>query len=402
MGAGLFLQTLSNLQRVSLGYPRTKLLLVDLDMSGTGYSVSARLQMLNRVAEQIRAIPGVRAATWSDRGLFGKFNGSFPITVEGFTASNDDDHGSLGDSVGPDYFSTVGIPMLLGRDIGEQDRQNSPLVCVINEAFAKHFFAGRNPIGKHIKTVFFNDEGEGMGRLAMTVVGVAKNARVSSLRGTIEPKFYRAAAQAGSFSTVTFEIRTHGGPSGFIDAIRKAMLRVNEELAVKNTRTLEEALREQDAQPRLIARLCTIFAFFALVLAATGIYGVLSYGISRRTNEIGIRMALGAQKRNIIGLILRETSITITFGLLCGISATAVIARLLATQLYGGNPPGPRWSLARYEHVANATQLYGVSAMDPLTIAIAVVLLAMVALIAAYLPAARAARIEPASALRHE
>lgn len=402
IGAVLFLQTLGNLQIVALGYQQGNLLLADVDTSGSGYTGTRKLQLLDSIRQRIQAVSGVRAATWSDRGLFGKFGGAFPITVEGFTSNNDDDKGSTGDSVGPRYFSTVGIPLLLGREITAQDAANSPRACVINEAFAKHFFARRNPIGKHIASIFFNDNGKNMRRLPMQVIGVAKDARTTSLRGEIEPKFYAASEQAGALSSVTFEIRTDGDPHRLTNAIRKTILQINGDLQIRNERTLREILNEQNARPRLIARLCTIFGAFALVLAAIGIYGILSFNVARRTNEIGIRMALGAQKRNIVGLIVRETSATIALGVIVGIAAAAISAQLLAVQLYGGNPTGPRWSLAHYEHVNNATQLYGVSAMDPLTIAIAIGLLVLVALTAAYLPAARAARIEPTIALRHE
>ena len=393
MGAGLFLRTLWNLQSVALGYPSRNLLLVEVDR--TGISNSQNPNLYRELVQRIRAIPGVRAATWSDRGLFSGFDGAFAIQVEGFTSRNERDGGSTGDSVGPGYFSTIGIPMLLGREIGPQDTARSQPVCVINEAFAKHFFGGRNPIGRHISYAVDDHT-----RRSLEVIGVAQNARVNSLRGNIDPKFYTGSDQTGNTSWL--EIRTWSDPTRISNEVRKTILAVNANLDIQSERTLLQTLAAQNAQRRLVAQLSSIFGILALILAATGIYGVLSYNIARRTNEIGIRMALGAGKRRVIGMILQETGLMIAAGAIAGLAVAAAITRLIASQLYGAGATGPRWSLARYEHVDSATQLYGVTAMDPLTIAAAVGLLGAVALIAAYIPAARAARVDPVRELRHE
>ncbi len=385
LGAGLFLQTLRNLQTVSLGYPKENLLLVNVDRSG------AALQPVNldhALTTRVRAIPGVRGVTYSDRPLFNGFDGAFAIKPEGFTSRREEDRGSTGGFVGPAYFSTIGIPMLAGREIGPRDGPASPRVCVINEAFAKHFFAGRNPIGKHLTITSGSLE----------IVGVAKDARVNSLRGAIEPKFYAAADQnSGAFS---FEIRTIGDPSRIVHAVRSSVLGVDENLSISDVQTLDQKIDAQNAQPRLIADVCTIFGVIALFLAAIGIYAVLSYNVARRTNEFGIRMALGAERSRITGMVLEETGLMIVAGLLAGVTAAAAAARLLAAQLYGVKAAVPRWSLASYEHVDSATQLYGIGAMDLLTIAGTICILIAIALIAAYIPAARAAQVDPASALR--
>jgi ABC-type antimicrobial peptide transport system permease subunit len=177
---------------------------------------------------------------------------------------------------------------------------------------------------------------------------------------------------------------------------------VNGSLDIKTVQTLGETLAAQNAQPRLVAELSSIFGVLALILAATGIYGVLSYNVARRTNEIGIRMALGASVRSVTSMILKETGIMIATGVIAGSIIAGVCTNLLAPQLYGPAASGPRWSLASYEHVDTATQLYGVTAMDPLTITSVIGLLALTALLAAYIPAMRAARIDPISALRRE
>jgi predicted permease len=387
LGAGLFLQTLRNLQSVSLGYARQNLLLVDVDTSGV---TRQPVSLDQELAARIGGIPGVRGVTYSDRPLLNGFGGAFAIGVEGFTSASEQDRGSAGGFVGPGYFSTIGIPMLGGREIGPRDQRTAPRVCVINEAFAKHFFAGRNPIGKHLT----------INSGSVEIVGIAKDARVNSLRGAIEPKFYAAADQnSGAFS---FEIRTVRDPHHLVNVVRRRILGVDRNLFISDVRTLDQKIYEQNAQPRLIADVCATFGVIALFLAALGIYAVLSYNVARRTNEFGIRMALGAERSRLTRMILEETGRMIVAGLLAGGIAAAAAARLLAAQLYGMAPTGPRWSLARYEHVDSATQLYGIGPMDPLTIVGTSCILVAVALLAAYVPAARAARVDPAAALRHE
>jgi predicted permease len=387
VGAGLFLQTLQNLQTVSLGYPRENLLLIDLDFSGVG---QAPVKLDRELAARIRAIPGVRQVAYSDRPLLNGFDGSYAIEVEGFTSAREEDRGSAGSFVGPEYFSTIGIPILTGRAIGPHDATTSPHICVINEAFARHFFSGRNPIGKHLM----------ISSVPTEIVGITKDARVNSLRGTIEPKFYAAADQnSGAFS---FEIRTIGDPHRLQNVIRRSLLSIDENLSISDMQTLAEKIHIQNAEPKLIADISTTFGVIALFLAAIGIYAVLSYNVVQRRSEFGIRMALGAEQNRITRMILKQTGLMIVAGLIVGVISAAAAARVLAAQLYGINPTGPRWSLAHYEHVDSATQLYGISAMDLPTIAVTICILVTSALTASYIPAVRAARVDPASVLRQE
>jgi putative ABC transport system permease protein len=374
IGAGLFLRTLWNLQAVNLGYPKEKLLMVTVDGATAGYKGTQLSSLWRELTDRLRALPGIQGATYSINGLFSGSESGDEIDVEGFTPQNDKDKSSRFDIVGPQYFSTVGIPLLLGREFGAQDTASSPKVCVINDAFAKKFFAGRSPIGRHV-TEKFGDR-----RTAFEVVGIAKDARDHRLRGDIPPRFYIPGDQfmSGPSDWSTFEIRTAGDPEQILKAVRKTILGVNGDLPIDNARPLAENIDRANDQPRMIARLCTIFGLIALLLAATGLYGVLSYGVARRTNEIGIRMALGAGRGNVIGMILRETGIMIVIGVVAGVAAAVGAAKLVASRLYG------------------------LSTMDPITLAVATVILALVALLAGYIPAARAARVNPTAALRHE
>jgi predicted permease len=373
-GAGLFLRTLWNLQSVGLGYPKEHLLLVSADGLTAGYK-DARLSFLWRdLTERLRGLPGVQGASYSINGLFSGSESADEIDVEGFTPSKDNEKFSRFDMVGPQYFSTVGIPLLLGRELGQQDTAASPRVCVINEAFAKLFFNGRNPIGRHITQKF------GGNKNAMEIVGVAKNARDHRLRGDVPPRFYIPGDQGmqGPNEWAIFEIRTAGDPEQMISSVRKAILSVNEDLPVEGARPVAVSVDRTNAQPRMVARLCSIFGIMALLLAATGLYGVLSYGVARRTNEIGIRMALGAGRGRVVKMILRETGIMIVIGVVAGVGFTAGGVQLIKSRLYG------------------------LGALDPLAVLSAVGILAVVALVAGYIPAARAARVSPTQALRHE
>jgi predicted permease len=373
-GAGLFLRTLWNLQSIGLGYPKENLLTLSVDGVSAGYK-DARLSSLWRdLTDRLRALPGVQGASYSTNGLFNGSEQAGEVDVEGFTPTKDNEKLSRFDTVGPQYFSTVGIPLLLGREIGQEDTRTAPQVCVINESFANLFFNGRNPIGRHITERLGNQ------RHTMEVVGVARNARDHRVRGDVPPRFYMPADQkmSGPNEWAFFEIRTAGDPEQMIASVRKTILSVNEDLPVEEARPLVVAVDRTNAQPRMIARLCSIFGIMALLLASTGLYGVLSYGVTRRTNEIGIRMALGAGRGSVIKMILRETGIMLVIGVAAGLGFTAGGVQLVKSRLYG------------------------LGALDPLAVLSAVGILCVVALVAGYIPAARAARVNPTQALRHE
>lgn len=394
-GAGLFLHSLYNLQAVTLGYPRGNLLLVEVNSQDAGYEGTRQERLMRQLADAIRQIPGVRNASYSGRGLFSGFEGAFPVTVEGFSSRREADRGSAGDTVGPEYFSTVGVPLVSGRPLGSSDVLNAPRVCVVNQAFVRQFFEGRNPLGRSVKTILPDAEGQSAPR-QLQVVGVSRDVRAQSLRGKIDAKFY--VAGSGSW----LEIRTATEAANLLPAVRKAIYARDENLAISEAKTLDQTIAAEDAPARLIAQLATGFGFLALMLAASGVYGLLSYEIGRRRHEIGIRLAVGARPQQVMTMLFRETGRLVALGVCAGSAAFALGARLLAMQWAGLANSGGRWSLTRYQQVDDATRLFGVQVLDPLTIAATIAVLAGVALAATLAPAVQAAHTHPLEALGDE
>jgi predicted permease len=374
IGAGLFLRTLWNLQTIALGYPKENLLQVHVDGVATGYKGPALADYYHEVAGRLGALPGVRGVTYSENGLMAGGESNTHVVADGFTPQRDEDREARYDQVGPGYFAVLGIPVLLGRELGPQDTATSARVCVVNEELAKRFFAGRNPIGLHLTRN--HDDGA-----SLEIVGVVKNSRSRSLVGEIPQRFYVPVDQGSGVQIAeraVFEIRTVGDPKSMANTARKTILSVNPDAPIVSSRSMDEVIENETFFPRLIARLSAIFGGLALLMAAIGLYGVLSYGVARRTNEIGIRMALGAGRGSVIGMILRETGVLVVIGLVAGIAAAAGCTHLIASQLYG------------------------LGELDPATFVVAVGLLGAVAFIAGYIPAARAAKVNPVQALRHE
>jgi predicted permease len=374
VGAGLFLRTLWNLQAVDLGYPKEKMLVAEVEGLSAGYKEGRLANLYHDVADRLRALPGVLAVTYSRNGLFVGHEFGDQVEVEGFRPSRDEDKFARGDEVGPAYFSTIGIPVLAGREVTARDTAKSARVCVVNEAFVKRFFAGIDPIGKHV-----TDVGGGQ-KITMEVVGVVRNARDHGLRETVFPRFYAALDQGldGIPAWADFEVRTKTDPQGMRNSVRKAILDVNGELPVRNLGSLEELIADVNVQSRLVAQLCSAFGALALALAGIGLYGVLSYGVAQRRSEIGIRMALGADRKDVVALVLGETCIVVVIGIMTGLLGSAFSTRLITTRLYG------------------------VAGMDSTTILVAVGVLLTIALIAGSIPAARAARVDPITALKYE
>jgi len=374
VGAGLLARTVYNLQRADLGFPAERLLLVRVDSREAGYDPARAGGLHRELVRQFQRIPGVRAASFSELGVFSGGNSISGIEVEGYTPKEESDRHSALDVVGPGYFSTLGIAIPLGREVLEADYAGAPRVCVINEAFAKRFFDRRNPIGMRITSI---DDDQ---RTAYQVVGVARNARTQSrLRGNVEPRYFVPAEQPPfSVRSPTFLIRTVAGAAPVMTAVRKTIERVDAALPIESARSIEEQMAPLTAQDRTTAQLAVVFGCVALTLAAIGLYGVLSYGIARRRGEIAVRIALGAQPGRVVAMILRETIGLVVAGLALGAGLAYAASRLIDSRLYGVAP------------------------QDPLTLALAAGLLLLAAIGAAYLPARRASRLDPMAGLRRE
>ena len=366
VGAGLMARTVYNLRHADVGFAAERLLLVRVDLREPGYEIARRESVLRELVDEIGRVPGVRAASFSQLGLFSGGESSATIEVEGHTRKSDDDRDSAFDRVGPKYFSTLGVPVILGRDILDGDRGDAPGVCVINEAFAQRFFERRNPLGFHV-TLSHEDGGA-----TYQVVGVARNIRMQGLRGAVEPRFYIPKSELSP----TLLIRTATDARPLMEAVRRTIQRVDAALPIMSARSIEEQMAPLTAQDRSTAQLAAAFGCVALLLAAIGLYGVLSYGVARRTGEIAVRIALGARPSGVTTMILRETVGVVAAGLALG----AVLA-------YAGS---------RLLH----SRLYGVAPQDPVTLAVATGVLLIVALAAAYMPAHRASKLDPVAALR--
>ncbi len=375
IGAGLFIRTFRNLLNVDLGYNREKLILVYVDALSAGYKEPALVGLYNTLAGEIRSIPGVKAVAYSQNGLFSGSEMGTALDVEGYAPKNRRDRGARFDLVGPNYFSSLGIPIIRGREIAPQDiSAAAPPVCVINERMARDMFAGRDPLGKQIRDLFPGSKGH------CEIIGVARNVRDHSLRGDVPRRFYTSVAHGlgGLPPGVNYEVRTVADPAQITSAIRSRVHQVNKSFNLESPRTMTQMLDQELLEEHLIAELSTFFGGLALLLASIGLYGVLSYNVTQRTSEIGIRLAIGAQKGTVMWLILRETLLLVLSGAVIGTGAAIGLARLVQSRMFG------------------------VATWDPVTIAGATVVLALVATTAALLPALRAARVDPIIALRYE
>ena len=371
--ASLLVRSLQNIRNVDLGYNREHLLLVNTDPLSAGYDKARVANFVNDMESQLAGLPGVRAVTASKNGLFSGSESGDSITVEGYTSQKEEDLEAAFDQVGANYFSAVGIPMLLGREITVQDTAASPRVAVINETMARFYFGQANPIGKK----FIIDDPEAKG--PVEIVGVSHDARDHQLKGKVQRRFYIPISQSlGTAAGVNFEIKTVGNPSAVAESVRKRLKSYDANVPIYTMRELQEQTERSISGEILIARLSSFFAGLALMLAAIGLYGVLSYSVAGRTREIGVRMALGARRSNVLGMVLQEAGTLVLLGILIGIPAA-----WLSSQLF-------------------ASMLFGLSRSDPAGMALVIAILAVIALLASFIPARRATKVDPMVALRYE
>ena len=375
IAAGLFVRTLVRLHSVAIGFNTENLLLFSLSAEQAGYDQARSAQFYETMRGRFQAIRGVRGATMSDMPLVGGWNNSNSFTLPGVPVEQDRHPSTKLALVGPSFFDTMGIPILLGRMIGRQDTAGSLRCVVVNEVFAKKFFPGVNPLGRH----FVFD-----GRPTPTdvqIVGVAKNSLYSSLKGDIPPVTYVPSSQPlhGWFiGGMFYELRTAGNPLALANTVRRLVHETDPGLPVADLTTQTSRIDSTIAPERAFASLCTCFGVLALLIASVGLYGMMAYAVSRRTNEIGIRMALGAERRRVLWMVLREVLALCVIGLIVGFGVAIETSRFVASFLFGVRPA------------------------DPFSFGLSAAILITCALAAAYAPAWRASRIDPMQALRHE
>jgi len=372
IGAGLFLRTLVNLSNVDTGFNKENVLLFGIDPPAVGYKEDLRLVGLYQQIEQrVSALPGVRAESISfftfDQGEW-----TDPVSVIGRTPTREDDMSATYNVVGPGYFATMGIPLLLGRAFGQEDTGASPKVAVINETFTRWYLPGGSPIGKH-----FGIGGDPKHSNDIEVVGVVKDAKYQNLGERPFPAAYIPYTQHVQYLN-DFEVRYTGKPEVIISEVRQAIGQIDHTLPVAYSGTLIQQVNRSLAGQSLIAQLSTFFGMLAAFLACIGIYGRAAYAVTRRTNEIGLRMALGAESSGVLWMVMRESLTLAALGVAIGIPVSLAAARVIESVLYG------------------------LKTTDPGTIALAALVMIAVAALAAYLPARRASKVDPMVALRYE
>ncbi len=370
--AGLFVRTLSNLESVPLGFNRDSILLFNLDALKAGHRDPEISTFYAGLRKRFSEIPGVRQASLSNSPLIGAGFG-LDLSLPG--EKPDDDTRLM--PVGPGFFHTMQIPLLLGRDFEERDGPASSQVAVINERFAKKNLANQNPIGRHL--ILWKDRDRGIPGRDMEIVGVAKDAVYGQLRDDIPPVVYFPYDQGYPTPRgMVFELRTTGDPLAYVGAVREIVRRADARVPLAHVKTQSAEIDQSINGEITLARLCTAFAILALAIACVGLYGTVAYNVARRTAEIGIRMALGAQRGRLVWAVLREVLLLAAVGI-----AVSVPAALAASALV-------------------ESFLFGMKANDPAALGAAVATLLTAALVAGYVPARKAARIDPMMALRQE
>ena len=373
VGAGLLVRSLQNLKDFYPGFRTDNVLLFEVNARLLGYSVAQTNALYRRLVDQIDALPGIRRTSFSSDAPFsGNFGGTSP-TIEGYQPASAGAPLIVGlNELGPHYFEALETPVLLGRDFAGGDDANGPRVAIINKRMAHDVFGDTNPIGRRLSIPGFAGD-----KSWYSIVGVVADARSEDLREAAKPMIYVPTEQTVVPAGVTFAVRTAKDPSAEAPAVLRAVAQIGR-ISVSGMRTLQDQRDDSLAEQRLVASLAGLFGILAMLLASVGLYGVMAYTVSRKTNEIGIRIALGSGRIQVAGLILREALLMVMTGFAMGIPAALATARLMRSQLYGLGP------------------------YDPATLMFAVAVMTGVALLACYPPATRAMRIDPMAALRYE
>ena len=368
VGAGLFLRTLVNLRNVDVGFDPNNLVVFRLSVPPTTYPPSRLKTFLPEMLARFSAVPGVKSTALSQQGLLSGAESTSTIWVDRHIYAPGEPHDIYRLVVSPGFTDTMGIPLIAGRALSDRDGEDAPKVVVVNQAAAKKFFGVANPIGQH-----FGFSAEKAGEVE--VVGLVRDAKYDDLRETEAPTLYQPFMQQIPASQ-TFEVRTAGDPLSIVGALREAVRQMDPDIPITNVITQTASIEQRYAQETLLAKAYAIFGAIALVVAAIGLFGLMSYSVARRTNEIGIRMALGAEPMMVLRHVMGESMALVAIGIVAGVALAAATGRLVSSLLFG------------------------VTMFSPETMAAAMAVLAAVSAAASYLPARRASNVDPLVALR--
>jgi predicted permease len=371
IAAGLFLRTLQNLRSVDVGFNTRNLVVFRIVPMLNRYDDARTIALYGRLIDRLRGVPGVQSVALSNHPLLAGSSSSTFIFIQGRASSPGQTDSINRLVISPDYFSTMEMPLRQGRGFTDRDDQNAPKVAVINETAVRKYFPNENPIGRR-----FGSTIETAGQLE--IVGVLRDAKYDSVRDPAPPTMYVPYLQQPRTSQTIFQLRTSGDPIAAVGAIREAVRQIDPNLPLMDVSTQLDTVEKRLKQERIFAQAYSLFGGLALLLASIGLFGLMSYSVARRTNEVGIRMALGARARDVLTLVMRESMTLVAVGVVIGV-VTAMVASRLVTTL-----------------------LFGLAATDTLTIATAVIVMFVVSGFAGYLPARRAARVDPLVALRYE
>lgn len=370
MATGLFVRSLRHLRNLDTGYVAEHLLVADIRVPRQ-YPARQLLQRVAALREQVAALPGVRAASFSGIRQLSGFAITGRVAAEGHVPQPNEDTDAYEQHISPGFFAAMGTALLQGRDFTDRDTAGAPPVAIVNEAFARQFFPGQNVLGRH----FGLDGQSSIG--AYEIVGIAKDTRWTDLRRKPPAMYYRPSWQIGT-GVDSLAIRATGDLNSVAAGVERIAHEIDPRLTLKDMVPFTEMEDRTLVIERMVAQVSAAFAVLAVIVACVGLYGVLAYGVARRTREIGVRMALGASRRGVQWMVIRESLALLVLGFALGVPAALALTRLIASMLYGLTPA------------------------DPISIAASLFMMVAVSMAAAFVPARRAARVDPMTALRYE